>query len=303
VSARSVLITGAGGFAGGALATGFTGLGWDVIGIDRAFDDSDVPGGFDRIVADLGRDGVPGSVPRVDLFVHGAWVSADPATLGITEDEYVARNVGALRAAAEYAAHRRPSAFVFISSSGVFAATDAVDGLTDDCEATGSSPYAVAKRVGERLARAELDGITDVHVVRLGYLYGPGEVARASRPGVSLVAAWIAAAREGEALAVREDDPEREWTFVGDLATALERVVSQPARDGPLHLGSPHVIRDRAFAEMIAQGFPGTGIIPVPAGPAVKPPMIPSDIPPLHGFEWTDPETGLEALLGKRVAR
>ena len=35
---RRVLVTGAGGFVGRALSLGFADLGWQVIGLDRAFD-------------------------------------------------------------------------------------------------------------------------------------------------------------------------------------------------------------------------------------------------------------------------
>jgi nucleoside-diphosphate-sugar epimerase len=147
-----------------------------------------------------------------------------------------------------------------------------------------------------------LDPRTAVHVVRLGYLFGPGEVARPSRSQVSLVAGWLTAARKGQPLAVRSDDPKRDWTCTTDLAPALERVVDGPSTGHPVHLGSPHVYRDSALATLIASQTPGTEVVTVPATGRVKPPMVPSDIPPLRGFGWTDPTAGVRALLAEEVA-
>jgi nucleoside-diphosphate-sugar epimerase len=297
---RQVLVTGAGGFVGRALALGFAGLGWRVIGLDRAFDERWESDGMRRSTVEL-AEGVPSDIPDVDLIVHAAWVTTDPATLGVTTEEYIALNTRPLLTMLEHASRTSPAAFVFLSSSGVFAATDETEGLKDTCSPTGTSPYAVAKQAGEALVLSALDSQTEVHVVRLGYLFGPGEVARPSRVGVSLVAGWLAAVRQGEALAVRSDDPLREWTFTSDLAVALEQVVDGPSAGHPVHLGSTHVSRDSAFAALIASELPGTEPVTVPAEGPVKPPMIPSDIPALRDFAWTDPTTGLRALLAAEV--
>jgi|AP95_1055475.scaffolds.fasta_scaffold25376_3 nucleoside-diphosphate-sugar epimerase len=312
---RRVLVTGAGGFVGRSLALGFADLGWQVIGLDRAFD-----GGWEhqdirqadaasksqdirQVAAEL-AEGVPQEVPGVDLVVHAAWVTTDAETLGITPAASVTLNLRPLRAVLEYTVRTRPPAFVFLSSSGVFAPGDATDGLTDADHPTGTSPYATAKRAGELLAQgtAESPQATAVHVVRLGYLFGPDELARPSRLAVSLVARWLAAARDGRPLEVRSDDPRRDWTFTSDLAAALERVVAGPPAGHPVHLGSPHVCTDSAFANLIASQVPGAEPVTVPATGPVKPPMIPSDIPALRGFSWTDPAAGLQVLLSGEVA-
>ncbi len=297
---RQVLVTGAGGFVGRAVALGFADLGWGVIGLDRTFDESWERDGMRSSTAEL-SEGVPSDVPDVDLVVHSAWVTTDPAMLGVTTAEYIALNTRPLLTMLEYARCTSPAAFVFLSSSGVFTATDATEGLKDTYSPTGTSPYAAAKRAGEALALSALDSQTEVHVVRLGYLFGPDEIARPSRVGVSLVAGWLAAARQGQALAVRSDDPLREWTFTSDLAVALEQVVDGPSAGHPVHLGSTHVSRDSAFAALIASELPGTEPVTVPAEGPVKPPMVPSDIPALRDFAWTDLTTGLRALLAAEV--
>jgi nucleoside-diphosphate-sugar epimerase len=288
---------------GRALASGLADLGWRVTGLDRAFDATWQSDGVHRVVADLDREGIPPEVPEVDLVVHAAWVTTDAEALGITPAEHVALNLRPLLAVLDHGAHTRPAAFAFVSSSGVFDPADATEGLTDAHRPTGTSPYAAAKRAGELLVPAALDPPTAVHVVRLGYLFGPDEVARPSRTGVSLVAGWLAAAREGRPLAVRADDPARDWTFTPDLAPALERLAAGPAAGRAVHLGSPHVVRDGALAALVASEVPGTERVRVPADGRVKPPMVPSDIPALRGFRWTDPAAGLQALMAGEVAR
>jgi UDP-glucose 4-epimerase len=96
---------------------------------------------------------------------------------------------------------------------------------------------------------------------------------------------------------VRSDDPRREWTFAPDLAAALERAVEAGPMGRAIHLGSPHVWRDREVAGLIAASFPGTEVMMVPAEGRMKPPMVPSDVPGLRGFAWTDLPEGLRALV------
>ena len=295
-----VLVTGAGGFVGRTLSLGFADLGWGVIGIDRAFDEVWERDGMYCWTAEL-SDGIAPGVPEVDLVVHAAWVTTDPATLGITTAEYIALNIQPLKAILEYTARTSPAIFMFMSSSGVFASTDAPAGLTDSDSPTGTSPYAEAKRIGESLVFSALYSETTAHVVRLGHLFGPSEVARPSRLGLSSVAGWLAAAQQGQSIAVRSDDPLRDWTFTSDLAPALEQLADGPSAGCPVHLASTYVSSDSKFAALIASEFPGIELVTVPAEGRVKPPMVPSDIPVLRDFEWTDPLTGLQTLLAAEV--
>ena len=135
---------------------------------------------------------------------------------------------------ARYAVDAAPSSLVFLSSSGVFGPDDGreVDGrrvLTDVDWPRSSAPYAEAKRTAEAWFLNVIDRETTTpHVVRLGYLFGPGEAVRPSRQGVSLVARWVDAARQGSPLEVRDDDPVRSGA---DVPSSLEDGALVAAKD------------------------------------------------------------------------
>lgn len=294
-------ITGAGGFAGGQIAAGFLAAGMRVVAVDLSFDRAARArlSGAEFVEADL-AEGFP-DVPRADLVIHAAALTTDAAALGITPAAHVRANMGPLLAALDHAAATRAGGFVFLSSTGVFAPTDGAPDLTDACTPTATHPYAAAKRVGEILVPAALAGLCPAHVVRLGYLYGPGEAARPTRANVSLVRRWCDAAARGEALTVPADDPGRDWTWAPDLAPALLRLSAAAPANRPLHLTSGDILSDGQLARLIARAYPRAIFRTGPASGA-KPPARPSHIPALHGFRWTAPADGLAALLSERSA-
>jgi nucleoside-diphosphate-sugar epimerase len=297
-----VLVTGAGGFVGSALAEGFAALDWHVTALDREFDamSRERLRGCTLVTAALG-DTAPADLPPVSLVVHAAAVTTAAADLGWTPAAHVAANMRPLVTMLEYAARTRPAAFVFLSSSGVFAAGDGGDVLTDADVPTGTSPYAAAKRAGELLTVAALEGVSAAHVVRLGYLYGPHETARPTRARPSPVARWLAAARHGQPLLVPADDPRRDWTFTPDLALALARLIARPPAGRVVHLSSPFIRTDSAMAALIAGHVPGAVCATGPAlGPA-KPPMRASDLSEA-GLRWTAPDVALAQLVVAEVA-
>jgi len=307
-----VLITGADGFVGRALVHGFVQLGWQVIALDLEPSDplsTAEPGvptqnsvnlQAERLVrwvrADLSA-GVPDNLPRADLVIHAAWVTTSPEQLGVSDLAYMRLNLDPLEAVVRHAAECRPDAFVFLSSSGVFQHGDATHSLLDSHTPSATHPYAVAKRAAEQLVPTALNKHTRVHVVRLGYLFGPDECLRPSRRALSPVAEWIAAARAGEPLVVRTDNPQRDWTYTPDLVPALVRLVDGGTLPGPMHLTSGHVCRDQTLAAEVAAAAGGVPIVSIRPSAPLKPPMAPSQVAALEGFSWTEPRVGLGHLL------
>jgi UDP-glucose 4-epimerase len=304
MSQTRVLITGAGGFVGSALAAGFASQGAGVTGLDLSFDAATRArlSGVTLIEADLTQgDLALRDLPQADVMIHAAALTTNPAAMGLTIAEHVTANMAPLLAMLRHAGRTRPRAFVFLSSSGVFGETDGSPDLTDTDVATAEGPYSAAKKAGEVLVPGALTGVCETHVVRLGYLYGPHEVARNTRARVSMLQSWVDAASAGQAITVNAANPRRDWTFVPDLAPALARIVAGPGRVRPVHLCSPVAVSDRDLAAALAARLPGLRTVEGPAS-AIKAPMVPSAVAALVGFHWTGIDAGLDAICRTAVA-
>lgn len=296
-----VLISGAGGFVAGHIAAGLAAMGYRVCALDLTFDAAAKQrlAGCDLVAADLAADGV--ALPPAEIVIHGAALTTSPAALGLTSAQHVAANTRPLLTMLTHAGTIRPRAFVYLSSSGVFAATDGAPDLTDTCTPTAQGPYSAAKRAGEALVPGALGDICQTFILRLGYLYGPGEAARASRMKVSLVQGWIDAARNGETLQYDATDPRRDWTFAPDLGPAIDRLLSGPGRAQPIHLCASNPPRDSEVVAQIRHHYPAATQRKV-QGQGVKPPMLPSSVPSLEGFAWTPVADGIARLAQAEAA-
>lgn len=298
-----VLVTGAGGFVGSALAAGFAALGHPVTALDMTFDTAakDRLQGVDLVETNLATSDLAlQALPAAQIILHAAALTTNPAALGMTAAEHVTANTAPLLAMLRHAARTRPQAFVFLSSSGVFEVGDGSPDLTDTDLPTAQGPYSAAKRAGEVLVPGALTGVCATHVFRLGHLYGPSEMPRNTRARVSLLQTWVDAARSGLPLEVGGTNARRDWTYVPDLAPAIALLVAGAGQVRPVHLCTPAIVADNDLATAIARRFPGTQIRKVPA-PASKAPMRPSALPALAGFGWTSIETGLDVLCAASV--
>lgn len=295
-----ILISGAGGFVAGHIAAGLAALGYRVCALDLTFDAAAQRrlAECDLVTADLSVAGV--ALPPADILIHGAALTTNPAALGLTAAQHVAANTRPLLAMLTHAGTLRPRAFVYLSSSGVFAARDGAPDLTDACTPTAQGPYSAAKRAGEALVPGALGEVCQTFIARLGYIYGPDEAARESRMKVSLVQGWIEAARKGAVLDHDATDPRRDWTFAPDLGPAIDRLVAGAGRAQPFHLCAPHPVQDSAVVDLILRHYPLTTQRRVP-GSGTKPPMVPSVIPALDGFGWTPMAEGIARLCQTEV--
>jgi hypothetical protein len=60
-------------------------------------------------------------------------------------------------------------------------------------------------------------------------------------------------------------------------------------------------LADRDVANAIAARFPGVIVRTGPTAP-IKAPMLPSNLPELHGFAWTSLAVGLDTICHAGVA-
>lgn len=294
---RTVLITGGGGFVGSHLAEGFRDLGYGVTAIDSSFD-IETRGRLDGvrlIEAELDGPSLTEALRAgIGMVVHGAALTTPPERASLTFFGHVRRNVDLLIDCLDQAASHGVPCFVFLSSSGVFSFEEA-DLLDESVTPRGTSAYAVAKRAGEALCAA-FDGAL---VLRLGPLYGPDERSRDSRVFVSPIRRWLDCLDRDAPITVESPLSRRDWTFLPDLAPAIDRLCHQGAR-GLFHLTSGEILGDLELAEIIAARRPGTSVA---VADRLEPRRVPmtSRRTELDGFCWTPLKRGLSLVAEGRA--
>jgi nucleoside-diphosphate-sugar epimerase len=299
-----VLVTGAGGFVGSAVAVALRDAGHAVIATDLAFDAS----ARARL---SGVRLVEGALPSVEALgdaapeavLHGAAITAAPARYGMTPAAHLRANVEPLLAVMDWARGRGAGRFAFFSSSGVFGDGDGE--VDETAPATATDPYSAAKRAGEILLAGAAEPGFETMSLRLGPVYGPHEAARPTRPQTSPVARMIATAQATGEIVLQSPEARRDWTFLPDIGRAVVRLL---AHAGPLpqlvHLTSGKILSDAALAEIIAQALPGTRVrhAPDPAARPPRPAMVARHVPvALEGFDWTPAEAALARMLPAEV--
>lgn len=295
---QAALVTGAGGFVGAAIAERLVATGWAVQATDAAFD---APTRARLAGATLTSAPLPvalADAQAADVVIHAAFVTASPAERGETAAAHIRTNTALLLEALSWARARRAGRFVFLSSSGVFgdAGPDGAE-ADEDTPATATDPYSAAKRAGEVLLSGAAEAGFKTLSLRLGPLFGPHEVARPTRPRPSLVARMLAEARTTGRITVTTPDARRDWTFLPDLARAVEWLLTLPrVQPGLLHLTSGQALRDAELAALIAGQMPGTQVTLAPDPVAPPPRPVMSSRHPLPGFTWTPTADALATL-------
>ncbi|MFW5654020.1 MAG: NAD-dependent epimerase/dehydratase family protein [Roseicyclus sp.] len=300
-----VVITGAGGFVCSGLALGCAGAGRDVIAVDRAFDGPPAHDRIRHVRADLPGGLAALGLPRPAAVIHGAALTADPDTLGLSTAAHLKTNLGMHLDCLDWARAAGADRFLFLSSMGVFAPTDGLGRahLTEADMATGTGAYQTAKQAGEAInAAAAEDGFATLSL-RLGNVFGPGERARPSRPWVSLAARMIAQARRGEAVDPGAGAGLREWAWLPDLARGVADLLEEiPTLGGVLHAGNPPALADRDLAGRIVARSPGSRLGAERDLPGLRPPMASNVASALSGVAWTPIDEALDRLIAGEVA-
>ncbi|MBI1280706.1 MAG: NAD-dependent epimerase/dehydratase family protein [Anaerolineaceae bacterium] len=254
-SSSRVLITGAGGFVCGSIMQALLQDNWQVIAVDRQFDPAVQAKWVKRwgdnvtFVQTDSRDVPPF---EVDAVVHGAAITASPEELGQTPEANLRANIDPLLSILEWADSHNIGHFLSISSSAVYAATEA-GAVSETMPTAPMGLYAVAKQTMESLIGTLCSEYErDVATIRLSNIYGPDEQPRSTRPRVSLVAKLIQQATQTGKITVYEDDPARDWTFAPDVGAAVVALLKQATLNHALYnVASEQVLSPLEIAMVI----------------------------------------------------
>ncbi|MFD1713352.1 NAD-dependent epimerase/dehydratase family protein [Amnibacterium flavum] len=244
-----VLVTGASGLLGGAVAAAIASAGHDVRTFQRR--PARIPGTVDVLGSVTDRTAVDAALAGTDAVVHLAAkvsLAGDPA-------EFEAVNVGGTRDLIGSARAHGVRRLVFVSSPSVAHTGESIVGLGADPAdpSTARGEYARTKAVAERLALAADSDSLHVVAVRPHLVWGPGDT--------QLVARIVERARTGRLPTLGSGAALIDTTYIDNaasaIAAALERVDAIHGNSYVVTNGEP-----RPVAEMLAGICRAAGVRP-----------------------------------------
>ncbi|MCU0512243.1 MAG: NAD(P)-dependent oxidoreductase [Anaerolineae bacterium] len=258
-----VLVTGAGGFVGQHLVHVLIQHNFAVTAVDTAFAAA-VPAAWQGRVTCLAHDARSLPPLAVEALVHGAAITGTPAEVGLSPEDHFRANMDAVPALLAWAQAQGVRRTVFISSDGIYHAHSGA--VAEDQPARPQGLYAVAKAATEALVntcRSEYG--RDVLTMRLSSIYGPGEMARPSRPRTSPVQQLIQQALTEGRMVLSHPQRARAWTYAPDVGAALVALLrAQTLPHGLYNVASHECLTDLQVAQAIAAHLPGVYIDVMP---------------------------------------
>lgn len=265
------LVTGAGGFLGRHIVDGLIAHGAAVVALDRAFD----PDLLDRwgsaatmTVSDIRQ--LPDMV--VDLVIHAAAITASPGEIGMTPEAHLRANLDPALHVLEWAAERS-AAVVLFSSAAVI--RDYERSVSEFVTPTPFGTYAIAKAAMEWIAETwRFEYQRPVVCLRLSSIYGEGEIARESRPRVSLVAQYVQQALSSRRIEVYHPELTRDWTYARDVGEAIWYLLQAELGEYALYnVASEQALTALQIAEAVRNVLPEVEIVIVTGDePGLPPP-------------------------------
>jgi nucleoside-diphosphate-sugar epimerase len=228
------LVTGCAGFIGSHLTESLLADGEEVVGVDcfndnygrrdklRNLERAQEWNAFEFIPIDLSRGDLFDLVAECDVVFHLAAEPGVRPSWGQRFEQYVRNNVVATQHLLEAARTAPPHRFVYASSSSIYGQAEEFP-TREDVVPRPFSPYGVTKLSGEHLCDL-YHGNYGVETVslRLFSVYGPRQ-----RPDMAFNI-FSRSILEAEPITVFGDGRQtRDFTFVGDVVTALRRAAAE----------------------------------------------------------------------------
>ncbi|MBI4596902.1 MAG: NAD-dependent epimerase/dehydratase family protein [Candidatus Omnitrophica bacterium] len=252
-----VLVTGASGFLGAALARAHRASGDEVLALRHTTPlPPDLAGAVEELRGDL-RDAERLGRPAVDVLYHCAALMADREDAPYAEFHRinVLGTVSLLRAARSMGLKR----FVHVSSAGVLGHTQAPATEADPYGRT-LTKYERSKMEAEIIARQAMQDGLPVTIVRPAQLYGPGM--RHLWPKL------IDAIRRGRAVRPGPGAAKIHFTHIDDVVCGIRLAAEAPCAVGQLyHLAAASPVTARHALESIARALGVRPPRPVPYWP------------------------------------
>ncbi len=268
-----ILVTGAAGFIGSHVTQALTASGQSVVGVDN-FDPFYPRAQKEANLAALGErctDGARISFCEVDIRDQDAMaaIMAEHDVRGIVHlaakagvrpslaapIDYVDVNVAGTVSVLEAARKVGIARIVFVSSSSVYGAANAVPFREDQPVQSPMSPYAASKIAAESMCYAyhHLYG-TGIACLRFFTVYGPRQ-----RPDLA-INSFVRRMAAGEPIQVYGDGGStRDYTFVGDIVAGVLASLDRDLGFEIINLGSAHPI---SVLDLIAALRDVTGLEP-----------------------------------------
>lgn len=297
MQSRHVLVTGAAGFLGGAVARELLARGDRVTALVRNEARArqrlaDIADRIEFFEWDLNRIAVPTLPAGITHLIHAA-SQASPRFYGPDPVGTAMPNVVGTAALLEAATQAKVQGFLFVSSSEVYGATSSEQPLKETDlgpldPATHRACYAESKRMGETLCVAwHAQHGLPTFIVRPFHTYGPG----LTREDGRVFADFAYAVAEGRPIVMTSDgSARRAFCYASDAVDGLLTVLAKGQPATPYNLANPDAeLSVKELAELLVSLYPGSELIqrPPPGGYLPSPfnRLIP-DISRLQGLGW-----------------
>lgn len=253
------LVTGAGGFLGRHIVSALIAHGVMVSALDRAFDPDLIQCWGSAVTAIVSEVHDLPELP-VNLVIHAAAITALPGEVGMSPEAHLRANLDPALQILEWAAARNAGVVLFSSAAVI---RDYLRPVSEFVPLEPVGVYAIAKAAMEWIAETwRFEYQRPVVCLRLSGVYGEGEIARESRPRVSLVARYIQQALTMGRIEVYHPDSARDWTYAPDIGEALWCLLQAEFGEAALYnVASEQVVTALQVAEAVRAALPEVEIV------------------------------------------